>query len=79
MFMILNDMSLRTTLWLNNVFLLVYGQQWSSLAQMNEIYQDLATQVFVFSLNLLIRRVTYLAISHLLTSTPLLLIKPAPL
>ncbi len=34
-------MSPSATLWLTDVFLIVFGQQWSSMAQRNKIYQAL--------------------------------------
>lgn len=42
-------MSPSVNLWLINGFFIVFGQQWSSVAQMNQIHQALATQTISVS------------------------------
>lgn len=45
------NMSLSATLWLIDVFLIIFGQHWSCMAQKNEICQAFDTQTI---LNLLL-------------------------
>ncbi len=39
-------------MWFADVFLIVVGEQWSSLTQRNKIYQALTTWTMLFSMNL---------------------------
>ncbi len=43
-------MFMGTTVWLTGVFLIVFVQQWSSVAQRNKIYQALDTQTTLGSI-----------------------------
>ncbi len=42
---VMMNMSPSETVWLTDVFLIVFGQQWSSAAHRNKTYQNLDTQV----------------------------------
>lgn len=42
-------MNMSTTVWLNDVFLISFGQHWSFMAQRNKIYQALGTQTILIN------------------------------
>ena len=70
--MVIKNMSLNATVWLIDVFLIVFGQQWSSMTQRNNIYQALIhtqyllVEQFTVDLGLLMGVVTIRKISLIL-------------
>ncbi len=45
----MKNMAPTAKVWLTGVFLIVSGQQWSSMAQRNKIHQALATRTILVS------------------------------